>query len=89
MNQPRKGGSKRWRFFFLMFFFFLFLLCSRYHKDLKEDICVFSGFLEILTLVFFFPRIFQDPDNLCFFFFFLFFFDRPQPNHSSKNGVGT
>ena len=52
----------------------MFFFSPRYHKDLKEDICVFSGFLEILTLVFFFPRIFQDPDNLCFFFFSSCFF---------------
>ena len=29
------------------------------HKDLKEDICVFSGFLEILTLCVFFLQDFS------------------------------
>ena len=35
------------------------LYYSRYHKDLKEDFCVFSGFLEILTLCVFFLQDFS------------------------------
>ena len=37
----------------------LVLKKTRYHKDLKEDFCVFSGFLEILTLCVFFLQDFS------------------------------